>query len=1050
MTTELALLPRVAFRGQEITGPRLRGLIALLAADLRTGCSTARLVEGLWPDEQPENPTKALQVLVSRTRALLGAGVIASTPTGYRLSLGEDQVDASALLLRASASAQHARAGDHAAALAQAEAGLALWEGSTDGDAMADDPVSALRAERLPTYRALVRARALALARVARHADALDGLARLAVERPRDEEVLLELLRCEAATTGPSAALARFDAYRRGLREELGTDPGPALQALHQQLLQGQAPAVRHGVVHEPNALLGRDDDVVAVATLLRTSRVTSIVGPGGLGKTRLAHVVSRQAEQRVVHFVGLAGVATDDDVAAEVASVLDVRESRRAPFAHRTLQPDVLSGLLGALGTGPALLVLDNCEHVLDGAAELVQALVSMTGELRVLTTSRAPLGLSSESVYALPELDLPTMVELFRSRARAARPGVDLPAAAVVELCRHLDGLPLAVELAAARVRVLSVAEIARRLEDRFALLQGGPRDAPQRHRTLHAVVDWSWNLLDPADRTAMRALSIFPDGFAAEAAEHLLGGDGTLAVLEDLVDQSLLKVTDTPSGTRFRMLETVREFSAARRHEAGEDERTVAGLLAWARDFGIAQHESPLGADPVGAAAHIRAEQDNLVQALRLGLARGDGATVAATTAVLAALWLVEANHPRLAALAEETAWTLSHFRPAPGLVEVTRTAAAISAATTFMLEGPRAVRALVVLHRLPPAPPNTPMRAVAAVLLQARELSGPDRTVLDAMSTSREPCLAGIASGLASYVRQHEGDRAGAVAAAERMVAAFEGPATPWLRATAHARLAELFLQEERGAEVRHHLEEASLLEEMGLFETGVRWSQVLTDLQLEDVDEAERRWKEATADLTDETASPFREDLIARAEILLLRGEVDAGLELWRCAVDRLRHPAEGAIGVGPWLVEVLAATVVAHARHGRLDLVEEITQELPRTLTTMLAQPAQRQPGHFVELPLHGALLLALAMVDLDRGRRLGDTRATVSGVRLVALAERFHFVRTFQPTMSSARARAAAEHADGPAYLDAVSRYAGLGRDELRGAALQALSARP
>src|SRR6266702_1470349 len=610
VTTELTLLSRVAYRDQEITSRRLRGLLALLAGDRRTGCSTARLVEGLWPDEQPENPAKALQILVSRARAQLGAEVIARTPSGYRLSLRDDQVDSAAVLLSASASARSSHAGDHAAALAHAEAGLALWEGGAGGDAALDleDPVSALRAERVSVYRSLVRARALALARLGRHAEATGELAALAGERPQDEEVLLELLRSEAATVGPSAALARYEAYRRSLRDELGTDPGPALQTLQQQLLQGTAPVVRQGVPHEPNPLLGRDGDIAAVASLLRTSRVTSIVGAGGLVKTRLAHVVSRRAEQRIVHLVALSGVTTDDDVVNEVASVLGAGEVRRTPASQLAIPTDVLTGIVNALGPGPALLVLDNCEHVIRGVAELVRALVSMTQDLRVLTTSRAPLGLSSESVYPLPELDLPTAVELFEQRSRAARPGADLPADLVEEVCRHLDGLPLAVELAAARVRVMSVAEIAQRLQDRFALLRGGARDAPERHQTLHAVVDWSWNLLEPAGRAAMRALSVFPGGFTADAAGHLLGDDEVLLVLEHLVDQSLLQVTDTPTGTRFRMLETVREFSTAHREAAGETDRVVGGFLSWARDFGVAHHESPFGADPFSSVERI----------------------------------------------------------------------------------------------------------------------------------------------------------------------------------------------------------------------------------------------------------------------------------------------------------------------------------------------------------------------------------------------------------------------------------------------------------
>ncbi|MDX6314315.1 MAG: hypothetical protein QOF44_3779, partial [Streptomyces sp.] len=388
MTTDLTLLPRVAYRGQEVTAPRLRGLLALLAGDLHTGCSIERLVAGLWPEELPGQPGKALQVLVSRARAQLGADVIAITPTGYRLTLAEDQVDSSALLLHAAAGADRARAGDHAGSLAAAEAGLALWEGTPDGAGDTDDPVAALRTERAPVRGTLVRAQALALARLGRHGEAAGPLAVAASEHPRDEEVLAELLRGEAATAGPSAALMRYEAYRRELRDELGTDPGAGLKAVQQELLRGEAPVVRHGVPHEPNPLLGRDEDIAAVERLLRASRAVTVVGPGGLGKTRLAHAVSRRAEQRVVYFVPLAGVSANEDVAAEVASALGAGEGRPgAVSGHASADP--VSGILGVLGSGPALLVLDNCEQVIRGAAGLVQALVSSSKDLRVLATS-------------------------------------------------------------------------------------------------------------------------------------------------------------------------------------------------------------------------------------------------------------------------------------------------------------------------------------------------------------------------------------------------------------------------------------------------------------------------------------------------------------------------------------------------------------------------------------------------------------------------------------------------------------------------------------
>ncbi|WP_306336517.1 BTAD domain-containing putative transcriptional regulator, partial [Streptomyces sp. KL118A] len=213
MTPDLTLLPRVAHRGREVTAPRLRGLLALLAGDLRTGCSVERLVAGLWPDRLPDRPGKALQVLVSRARTQLGADIIANTPAGYRLALAEEQVDSSAVLLHAAASADRSRAGDHAGSLAAAEAGLALWEGVPEsapgGTGTTDDLVVALRADRAAVRGTLVRARALALARLGRHTEAAAPLAVIAAEHPRDEEVLAETLRGEAATAGPSAALTR-------------------------------------------------------------------------------------------------------------------------------------------------------------------------------------------------------------------------------------------------------------------------------------------------------------------------------------------------------------------------------------------------------------------------------------------------------------------------------------------------------------------------------------------------------------------------------------------------------------------------------------------------------------------------------------------------------------------------------------------------------------------------------------------------------------------------------------------------------------------------
>jgi predicted ATPase/DNA-binding SARP family transcriptional activator len=1060
VTVELVLLSRVSYGRLEITGSRLQSLLALLAEDPQVGCSSSRLVDALWPDEQPEHPFKALQILVSRARARLGPGVIVSTPGGYRLSLRDDQIDACAVLLSATESEKRSRAGDHLAALGQAEAGLALCDGAAGWDAGGGDPLSALRAGRVPAYRSLRRSRALALSRLGRPAEAAVPLGELIRESPRDEEVLAELLRCEAATAGPATALARYVGYRQTLRDELGSDPGPALQNVHQELLQADAPVIRRGVRHEPNPLLGRDDDIAAVTGLLRTSRVTSIVGTGGLGKTRLANAVSSHAEQRAVHVVELAGVAADGDVAAEVASALGVGEDGGNPVGRRSAAPGVVGGILTALGPGRALLVLDNCEHVVRRAAELVQALVSLSMDLRVLTTSRAPLGLSSESVYPLPELDLATTVELFKQRARAARPDVDLPAAAVRELCGRLEGLPLAAELAAARVRVMSVTEIAHHLDDRFAVLRGGARDTPQRHRTLHAVIDWSWNLLDPAGQAAMRALSVFPGGFTARAARHLLGAD-VLPVLEQLADQSLLKVTDTASGTRYRMLETVREFAAARLEDAGETEGVTGRFLAWARDFGVAHHDSVFTGDDLPALELVRAEQDNLVQALRHGLDDKDAGTVAAVSAVLAGLWVAESSFARLTALAGDTARILPPFRPEPALVEATRTSLVLGALSGFLLQGQSPARFLVGLRRLPPAPPDTFTRAAQAVL---NALHGPpeaDVAALQALSESDQPLVAGVANYLASYAWEGAGDTGGALAAARRSLVPFGRRGSAWLRAAAHARIGELCLQVEEagsGDEALHHLSAAlSVLEAFGAWSSAnrVREAIVGANLQRGAYDEAERELKLTTPRAADDPWDMADFDTTMYAEIALGRGDVDTGLRLWRSAAATLRDTQRSGSGGGlshlePWALQVQAIAVVAHAQHGRLEQVEEITGALPAAVSALTADPGQ--PGTLAAsygLLVCAALLLALAMADLDRAQRAGDARAARSGARMIALAERFGLKNGLQPTMSAARARQAAQAADGPAYADGVSAYAGLDPEGLRAAARAALQAR-
>ncbi|RSM80359.1 AfsR/SARP family transcriptional regulator [Kibdelosporangium aridum] len=984
MPIELTLLSTVAYHGQEVTAPRLRALLALLADDLRRGASIGTLIDGLWPAEQPENPAKAVHILVSRLRGQCGPDLVVSTPTGYRIALTEAEVDTEAILRSASDSAKALTTANYDTALAQAEAGLALWNGEgADGT----DPLSLLRLKRTQAHQSLYRTHALALSKSGKHAEAKDPLEHLVTQHPQDEELILELMRTQAAIEGPAGALATYEGYRRRIRDELGTDPGPALQALHQRLLRGDT--LKRGVAHEPNALLGRSEDIAAVTDLLTKSRVTSIIGPGGMGKTRLAHAVSREAEHHV-YFASLAGVATDADVENEVASVLG--EQRLTSLES-------------------ALLVLDNCEHVLNGAAQLAQTLVSASKQLRILTTSRSPLGLSSETVYLLGELPLSTAIELFSQRARAARPGVDLPPDAVAELCDHLDGLPLAIELAAAKVRVMSVTEIASRLDDRFTLLRGGSRDAPTRHRTLHAVVDWSWNLLDDAGKQAMRVLSVFPAGFTYAAAEHV----GVEQALEHLVDQSLLTAHDTAAGVRFQMLETVREFAAAQR----EDDHEIDLFLAWARNFCLTHYDLVFGPDPLGPLFRVDAEQDNLIMALRYGIERVDGPTVAATAAVLTGGWLLGSNYSRTMAFADEIAWVLTHYHPEPEYLEAKRTAATMCAVTTLMIQGPRALRSLVILKHMPPTKPDTLPKALAAFLTKR---------------DSHEPLVAAAASFVESYVKESELDPHAALVAA-RQAHALVTDATPLPRMATHVRVADLYLQLGQ-----HEEAEAHYLAALDIFDkdvTGVGISLILTNLHAGKLDGVEQ-WLDSVTDHGVENGTEGSFGVGVRAEILLARGEIEAGLAMWRRALDLINpHVGTqyrvGSSGIDPLLGEIQAAAVVAHAQHGRLDLVADLARRLPEKLAWLLANPTVNPSPFLREFPIWGALLLAVGMTEPHPGK----------AARMIALAERFHYLRGFQPTMSPARARAAV---DKVAYAEAVPEYATLPLDQLRIAALDLL----
>jgi len=466
--------------------------------------------------------------------------------------------------------------------------------------------------------------------------------------------------------------------------------------------------------------------------------------------------------------------------------------------------------------------------------------------------------------------------------------------------------------------------------------------------------------------------------------------------------------------------------------------------------------------LTGDDLPAFELVRAEQDNLVQALRHGLDREDAGVVAAVSAVLGGLWSVEASFGRLTALAGDTARILSRFRPEPALVEATRTSLVLGAVSGFLLGGPGPARFLVGLRRLPPAPPDTFARAAQAVL---NALHGPfeaDLVALEALGESDQPLVAGMASQVASYAWEEGGDLDGALAAARRSLAAFERHGSAWLRAAAHARIGQLCLQVGEagsGDEALHHLSAAlSVIEAFGSWSSAnrVRGAIVAANLQRGAYDEAERELKLTTPHGADEFSDMPMFDTVMRAEIALGRGDIDTGLHLWRTAATALRDTQRPGLGgdlsrLDPWALQVQATAVVAHAHHGQLGLVAEITGALPAALSALTAGrgPPPGTLSASYGLAVRGSLLLALAMTDIDRGQRAADAGLARSGARMIALAERFGLKNGLQPAMFAVRARRVAQDADGPAYADAVSSYAGLDPEGLRAAARATLRER-
>ncbi|SCL27761.1 Predicted ATPase [Micromonospora rhizosphaerae] len=688
--------------------PAVRALLARLVLAAGRVVSADALTDALWGDQPPADATNALQLRVSKLRRALvtaGAGgdLLVTRAPGYQLVVGADAVDAyrfERLLERA----RTATTGDGPApALACFDEALRLWRGPALAD-VGEAAWALAEAARLEELRlGAVEDRLELLLEAGRQAEAVADLERLVAAHPLRER-LHRLLMLALYRGGRQAdAITAYHALRHRLADELGIDPAPELQALAEAILRQQVPSPASTAAAAPasetteapapvarpadrpattltrpaaaripaprtqrsdlprrlSSVIGRHEDVHRVLDRLLEARVVTLTGPGGVGKTTLALEAVRRVDDTLadrVHLVRLAALPSGTDLPEAVAGQLGV--------AARGPGPAATAALVAWLGADRTLLMVDNCEHVIDEAAELIEELVAACPALTVLTTSREALAVPGETQLAVAPLGVPEgpadvarlgdspAVALFVDRARAVRPGFVLDEATapvVADICRQLDGMPLAIELAAARVKALPPAEIAARLQDRFALLTAGARTSEARHRTLRATLDWSHDLLSEAERLLLRRLAVFRGGWDLAAAEQVcafdrLAADEVLDLLFRLVDRSL--VVPDPTTGRFRLLVTIREYAAARLAEAGETEAARDRHLTHFTE--LAERYGPHARSDADAWARLTEEHDNFRAAVDRCLERTDG--VAAGLRLADALFLFWNYGPR----------------------------------------------------------------------------------------------------------------------------------------------------------------------------------------------------------------------------------------------------------------------------------------------------------------------------------------------------------------------------------------------------------------
>jgi predicted ATPase/DNA-binding SARP family transcriptional activator len=568
---------RAHVKGREtgVSGAKPRLLLVLLALGAGRVVSVDSLIDGLWGDEPPVTARKALQVHISTLRRLLGEEAIATETAGYRLEADVDSIRFESMV----EDAAHGTNGKREQIAATLEQALAMWRGVPFAD-LADEPALVPERVRLSELRlGAIERRIEILIEMGRHPEVLGDLERLTADNPYREE-LRRLQMLALYLSGRQAdALKVFQTTRHRLAEDLGIDPSTELQELEQRILEHdpglppppeRRPPSYVALPMRRSDLVGRESDIESVLELMAGSSLVTLTGVGGCGKTRLAIEVAHRVAPEYpdgAYFVDLTRISDDDAVASAAIGAIGL-EIRSAGETDE---------LISFLKMRKALLVLDNCEHVLDGVADVVDALAEQCPELNILATSREAIAVDGEVPWRVPSLDASgsdsPAVKLFITRAQEADNSFQLQddeVPQVIEICERLDGIPLAIELAAARTKTMTVIEVRQRLDDRFRLLAGGRRRASQRQQTLQGAVEWSYGLLTDREKAMLRRLAVFQVGFDLADVPAVTGFDPSDAVdlVDSLVSKSLVDVVWVEGSiSRRRLLETIRHFALDR---------------------------------------------------------------------------------------------------------------------------------------------------------------------------------------------------------------------------------------------------------------------------------------------------------------------------------------------------------------------------------------------------------------------------------------------------------------------------------------------------